>query len=119
MPGSYLRTEGVPNTRRRATARERGYDAIWDRQRAEHLRLHPLCVMCAREGKKVRASTVDHKTPHRGDRRLLRDPANLQSLCTPHHSRTKQRIECRGYSDEIGIDGLPVDPAHPFNAAEC
>ena len=115
MPGSYLRTEGVPNTRRRPTARERGYDAIWDRQRADHLRLHPHCVMCAKEGRKVRASTVDHIKAHRGDRRLLRDPKNLQSLCRDHHSRTKQRIECRGYSDEIGADGVPTDPAHPFH----
>ncbi|MEP2204764.1 MAG: HNH endonuclease signature motif containing protein [Tateyamaria sp.] len=41
------------------------------------------------------ATVVDHIIPHRGDEALFNDRNNLQSLCTPCHSRYKQRSECR------------------------
>lgn len=47
----------------------------------------PYCRECARQGRRVRATDVDHIRPHRGDVALFRDRANLQSLCHACHSR--------------------------------
>jgi len=58
---------------------------------------------------------VDHVVPHRGDRALFLDPGNLQTLCPEDHGQNKQRLEARGYSEECGVGGWPVDPLHPAN----
>lgn len=63
------------------------YDAQWRRQRAYHLKLHPLCELCRRRGLVAPAAAVSHKVPHHGDERLFRDPDNLQALCNPCHER--------------------------------
>lgn len=105
------------NGHQRATARERGYTAAWDRARAGFLRHHPHCAACAREGLTVRATVVDHVVPHRGDQRLFWDPANWSALCTNHHSSWKQQREKSGFSTRIRADGLPVDAEHPFYAS--
>src|SRR5690606_38571516 len=75
----------------RPTARARGYDSKWQQARAEYLEAHPHCVMCGNP-----ASVVDHKTPHKGDKRLFWSRSNWQALCTPCHSSTKQSMERRG-----------------------
>lgn len=62
----------------------------------------------------VWATVADHITPHRGDHTLFFDYENTQSLCDHCHSSAKQSEERIGYSKEIGIDGLPIDPKHPF-----
>ncbi|MCW5758279.1 MAG: HNH endonuclease [Phenylobacterium sp.] len=36
---------------------------------------------------------ADHISPHRGDRALFFDDANVQTLCPPHHNSAKQRQE--------------------------
>lgn len=72
----------------RPSARERGYDSKWDKERAAFLRANPRCVMCA-----APARVVDHKTPHRGDRKLFWQRSNWQALCTPCHSSRKQSQE--------------------------
>jgi predicted kinase len=64
-----------------------------------------------------RAAVVDHKTPHNGDPELFWCPdEGLQSTCKKCHDRVKQAIERRGYSDQIGVDGFPVDKHHPWYA---
>ncbi|HEY2024604.1 HNH endonuclease signature motif containing protein [Paraburkholderia sp.] len=88
----------------------------WKRLRALHLREHPLCVMCMEAGDCERATIVDHKRPHRGDMRLFLDPANLQSLCKPHHDSSKQWEENRGMSGGCDADGNPLDERHPWNS---
>ena len=83
----------------RPSARARGYDADWERLRAQHLAAHPACARCGLAGA---AMAVDHKTPHRGHGDPLRlAPGNLQTLCgvkTPGgcgaHSR-KTALETR------------------------
>lgn len=114
LPRSY-RPAGMPSRKqqrkaqdeRRGSATERGYDSRWRRAREQHLREHPLCVMCQADGKTRAATVVDHIEPPRlreamvsGDRdRIARaqarfwDRRNWQSLCAPHHSRDKQRVE--------------------------
>src|SRR3546814_2674479 len=78
---------------RRGSARERGYTRTWEKARLVHLREHPLCAMCARDGRTTAATVVDHVVPHRGDDRLFWDRTNWQSLCKPHHDGEKRREE--------------------------
>lgn len=70
--------------------------------------------MCKREGIITPATVCDHVVPHRGDEHLFWH-GRMQSLCAPHHDRTKQREERLGYSDEVGQDGWPIDASHPAN----
>lgn len=74
----------------RPSARQRGYDSKWEKEAKAYLAAHPLCVMCGAPSR-----VVDHKTPHRGDRRLFWSRSNWQPLCTPCHSSRKQREERR------------------------
>lgn len=76
--------------RQRGTTTERGYDAVWERVRADHLRREPLCREC-RPTRSVPATQVDHIVTIRlrPDLRLV--DSNLQSLCATHHSRKTRR----------------------------
>ncbi|KUP91789.1 HNH endonuclease [Tritonibacter horizontis] len=106
--------------------------SAWRRQlRPQHLAREPLCRACLRRGiindgsltaagedqanARRRFLVVDHVIPHRGDLGLFLDPANLQTLCPDDHDQNKQRLEARGYSQERGADGWPIDPQHPAN----
>lgn len=87
----------------------------WKRRRKQQLRIEPYCRMCAKQEKKVAGTRVDHVYPHRGDwEKFIHGP--LQSLCETHHNSAKQSEERLGYSKEIGEDGWPSDPRHPFHA---
>ena len=79
-----------PEETRSASAR--GYGSRWRRLSKAYLRVHPLCVVCAREGRYVKAEVVDHVVPHRGDPVLFWDQDNWQSLCKHHHD-VKTRSE--------------------------
>ena len=84
------RERGARADRNRPTAKARGYDADWQKLRANFLTVYPSCRRCG-----AAATLVDHiisvrKAPHR---RL--DPSNLQSLCTSCHSGAKQSEERR------------------------
>ena len=55
---------------------------------------------------------VHHIVPYRGDRaKFFSGP--FTSLCKDCHDIVAQGIEARGYSNEIGMDGWPVDERHP------
>ncbi len=97
--------------------RDQLYGQRWRKARASFLAANPLCVFCERLGRVTAATVVDHKIPHRSDARLFWNRSHWQSLCTPHHSGTKQAQEKSGrtYSRDVGVDGLPVDPCHPWN----
>ena len=69
---------------RGATAR--GYNYAWQKASKRFLVAHPLCVMCQKEGRYVKATVVDHIVPHRGDSKLFWDSNNWQSLCEQHHN---------------------------------
>lgn len=75
--------------KRRPSARERGYDAQWQRVRAGYLYLHPYCE--DESGCLERATDVDHidglgpKGPNGYDH------ANLRALCHSHHSKRTAR----------------------------
>jgi 5-methylcytosine-specific restriction endonuclease McrA len=74
----------------RPNARARGYNRAWQAARAAFLAQHPRCTRCGEA-----ADTVDHITPHRGDRGRFWDRANWQALCTRCHSGAKQSEERR------------------------
>ena len=61
---------------------------VWkDDLRPAQLLREPFCSECAKQGRRTRATVVDHVTPHRGDWLLFIDPANHQSLCKHHHDK--------------------------------
>ena len=78
------------------------------------LRRHPLCAFCLAQGHVEAATVVDHVEPHRGDRNAFMT-GPLQSLCKPCHDSRKQQVEDHGYADDVGVDGAPIDPRHPWN----
>ena len=96
-------------TDKRKTA-ERGYGARWQRERAQYLRLHPLCVIC--RPRAVPARVVDHKVPHKGDERLFWDRSNWQALCKLHHDSHKQSLERTGTVRGCDTEGIPLDGNH-------
>ena len=73
----------------------------------------PAVQVLSRAGIVTAANVVD-VTPHRGDWNAF-VTGELQSLCEPCHKSTKRQIELWGYRNDIGIDGYPTDPNHPFN----
>ncbi len=75
----------------RPSARQRGYDADWERVRADFLARpeNRYCVCgCGR-----RADVVDHIKPHKGDRTLFWDRANWQPMAFGCNSRKAARQE--------------------------
>ena len=78
-----------PTPRKRSAEYHRWYGLpIWtDDLRPKQLIAEPYCRECAHEGKRTRATVVDHIKPHRGDWTLFTDKKNLQSLCKHHHDR--------------------------------
>jgi 5-methylcytosine-specific restriction protein A len=75
----------------------------------------PLCEHCLLAGKTVPAEQVDHKIPPRGDFTLQRAWTNLVSVCASYHSHKTRIGKPRPYSNEVGLDGYPIDPRHPAN----
>jgi 5-methylcytosine-specific restriction protein A len=74
----------------RPSRQERGYDAEWDKARADWLAAYPCCVRCGQK-----ASLVDHIIPIRKAPHRRLDRTNFQSLCTPCHSSWKQAQDKR------------------------
>ena len=77
--------------RRRGSARQRGYDARWERESADFLALpeNKFCACgCGRE-----ADMVDHKRAHKGDMALFWDRSNWQPMKRRCNSRKAVREE--------------------------
>ncbi|OWB24491.1 HNH endonuclease, partial [Xanthomonas oryzae] len=82
----------------------------WRQLRAAHLAAEPLCRQCARGGRVVAASDVDHIDGDDSNNA----PDNLQSLCHACHSR-KTAKENGGFGTSRRcaperFDGLLLDP---------
>jgi len=76
------------------------YGSRWRKVRLVYLSVHPLCVICKREGRLTAADVIDHVVPHRGDKILFWDESNWQSLCKSCHDRktmTEDRYEIYRY----------------------
>lgn len=87
----------------------------WAALRASHLAEHPLCAWCSEAGYTRAAEVVDHSLAHRGNEALFFDPANLLSLCRPHHDSAAQSRDRTGRVRGCDINGQPLDPHHPWN----
>lgn len=66
-------------------------DVWWRKASKAFLAAHPLCAHHAEVGIIEAAKVVDHKVPHRGDKRLFRDQSNWQGLCLTCHNRKTAR----------------------------
>lgn len=86
----------------------------WKRRRLWQLTQEPLCKFHLERGETVAATVADHIDRHNGDPDKFFN-GGLQSLCKACHDSAKQRAEKAGFSLEAGLDGWPVDPAHPAN----
>lgn len=73
----------------------RGYNSRWRKASKAYLRVHPLCVKCAEEGRYVKATVVDHRIPHRGDQKLFWDESNWCALCKPCHDKKTGKEDSR------------------------
>lgn len=61
---------------------------VWTKDlRIKQLCREPWCRECAKLGRRVRATDVDHIVDHKGSWELFADENNLQSLCHNCHSR--------------------------------
>ena len=96
------------------------YDtARWHRVRANQLEREPLCRCCAELGRETPANEVDHIKPIVAGGAPF-EAANLQSLCTPHHSFKTNNFDAKGLDWSTHAlrgcfpDGSPRDPAHPW-----
>jgi len=100
---------------------KRWYDTTRWRRAAKAFLADPdnaLCALCQKIGRDTPATIVDHKKPHKGDYGLFWDQENWQGVCAPCHSAAKRMQEIHGYSQAADLDGLPVDPGHPWNKKE-
>jgi 5-methylcytosine-specific restriction protein A len=86
----------------------------WRRRAKLQLRMSPLCAMCGEQGVTTPAEIADHILPHHGEVNAFWT-SPLQSLCKRCHDGPKRQRERRGYDATIGLDGWPIDPAHPAN----
>ena len=87
-----------PQHCRRVSAEYHGWYnlPIWtQRLRPAQLLREPFCRECARQGKRTRATVVDHIVPHRGDWALFADAGNHQSLCKYHHDQKTAREQAQ------------------------
>jgi len=110
---------------KRKSARARGYDSEWQKLRALKIREvlntpGALCPLCGREFEphNSKAIHLDHieRIADAPGRRL--DPENWRAGHGNCHSRLtaqEDRAKERGFGLGAGVDGLPVDPNHPFN----
>ena len=87
------------------------------RFRAKHqLRVEPLCVLCEEKGQVTPATIADHNPPHMGDyTAFLLGP--IRSLCKECHDGLQPSFKHKSYRRDIGADGYPLDPRHPFYRA--
>ena len=91
--------------------------ARWGRIRKQRLLAHPLCKFCLDRGLVEPATLVDHIVPHQGDvNRFWLGP--FQSLCKNCHDVSKREIEMYGFRCDVGLDGQPLDPNHPWYTGE-
>jgi 5-methylcytosine-specific restriction protein A len=92
----------------------------WKRVRARKLAWQPWCEVCRDHGWNVPAEVVDHivAVAHGG---RAYDLANLRALCERCHNAKTAATERHGhdgrswYARGCGPDGMPTDPAHPWN----
>jgi 5-methylcytosine-specific restriction protein A len=69
----------------------RWYDEAWYRRSRLSFFANPANVICATPDCNRPATDLDHKIPHKGNRRLFEDVRNWQGLCASCHSEKTAR----------------------------
>ena len=87
---------------------------VWKLAREMQLGKEPLCEWCAARGVVTPATVVNHVIPHKGNWLLFIDPDNHASVCKACHDGPIAEVERKGYNRDIGLDGWPTDPRHPY-----
>ena len=83
---------------RRESSTQRGYGYKWQQAREQFLREHPLCECpeCkAGELRVIVATVVDHRIPHKGDKKLFWDRKNWQAMSKPCHDKKTAKEDGR------------------------
>lgn len=106
---ALFRAPGAPATRReanrefdrrRGSARDRLYDAAWDRASLDRRRSNPLCEYCEVGAfgpvRVSPAELTDHLYPHHGNPGLFWHRELWVSACADCHNGPKQALERRG-----------------------
>ncbi len=98
----------------------RGYDGRHRKMRDKQLAKQPLCQMCLEVGRSTPATVLDHIKPYRRpdksiDHKLWGDPKNHRSLCEDCHNANGAQRARPEKPPGAGVDGRPLDPAHPWN----
>lgn len=88
----------------------------WKALRDDHLAKNPLCKYCNDFGRVVAASVVNHIEPHRGDKALAFDPANLESACETCHNVHSDAQDKGKTMAGCDADGMPIDPNHSWGS---
>ena len=70
---------------------DRGCGNQWRKASKEFLQHHPLCVMCRKEEKFIKATVVAHIIPHMEEPELFWNWTNWQPLCKKHHDQETMR----------------------------
>ena len=95
--------------------------AAWQRLRAAHLALYPMCIDCLAAGRLTKANTVDHVVAISEGGPAYPGHDGLNSYCAPcHGAKTARGAEAgaiRSTKPRRGCDinGRPLDPEHPWN----
>jgi 5-methylcytosine-specific restriction protein A len=99
--------------RRRPTARQRGYDAAWQRARAAYLAEHLTCE-CDDPACREPAVDVDHRDGLGPSGPRGQDPTNLRAMAHACHSRRTARDQPAGWHRPARhAGGEPPRPADP------
>lgn len=92
--------------------------AAWQRLRRLKLSEAPLCETCEDQGKITPALDVDHRVAIKAGGPAFPEIDGLRSLCHSCHSIKTNALDRRGGKGiaikGCDVNGLPLDPAHPF-----
>ena len=78
---------------RRGSSSARGYGVRWRKARDHFLAMHPLCMICDRNGVTQQSVAVDHLIPWTPANGFHYEPLDFSPLCVIHHNADKQRAD--------------------------
>lgn len=92
--------------------------STWKKLRALKLADQPLCEPCERRGIPTPARHVDHKVSMASGGDPFPPLSGLMAMCPSCHSIKTAAKDRRGGSGVAfkgcDVEGMPLDPAHPF-----